>query len=246
MKTPFIKLSLYFFGALLLFHTSLLQAQKLEIQINDELQEYTNHLVENMDNIPEQRKAMLSEISKSMSTDYLENNSGKVLFVCTHNSRRSQIAQVWFQYGTLYFGIQHFEAYSGGIEETAFNERAIKALKRAGFIAHYNSKSDNPLVSLTPKRYPVWDYKSKIYTHSTNPKKNFTAIMVCSDADKSCPIVEGAADRFSLPYNDPRYYDGTPSEEKMYDATVEQIGLEMFYLVSKIKDELIYKIEATK
>jgi hypothetical protein len=70
--------------------------------------------------------------------------------------------------------------------------------------------------------------------------------MVCSDADKSCPIVEGATDRFSLPYDDPRYYDGTPSEEKMYDATVEEIGLEMFYLVSQNKQELIYKMEASK
>jgi hypothetical protein len=246
MKNRLTKLTFLLLTAVLAIQSSYLSGQKLEIQINNELQRYTDNLVENLDKVPKQRELMLSEISKSMSTDYLENKTGKVLFVCTHNSRRSQIAEVWFKYATLYFGIQHFEAYSGGIEETAFNERAIKALERAGFTTHYVRKVENPVVSITPGNYPVWDQQSKIYTHRVNPKKNFTALMVCSDADKSCPIVEGATDRFSLPYDDPRYYDGTPSEEKMYDATVEEIGLEMFYLVSQIKQELIYKMEASK
>jgi hypothetical protein len=223
-----------------------LSGQNFEIQINDALESYTTHLIENLDKIPDERKAMLDEIGKAMSDEYLVHQKGNVLFVCTHNSRRSQIAELWFKYATLYFGIQHFEAYSGGVEETAFNERAILAMERAGFKTHYDKKVDNPVVSFTPGNYPIWNHKSKIYTHPINPKQDFTALMVCSEADKSCPIVEGATDRFSLPYNDPRYYDDTPSEEKMYDATVEEIGLEMFYLVSQIKQDLIEKMEATK
>jgi arsenate reductase len=36
--------------------------------------------------------------------------------------------------------------------------------------------------------------------------------MTCSEADKNCPIVLGALDRISLPYNDPKEADGTPEE----------------------------------
>jgi arsenate reductase len=88
--------------------------------------------------------------------------------------------------------------------------------------------------------------KSKVYTHKVNPKSNFVAVMVCSDADKSCPAVDGAVGRFAIPYNDPRYFDNTPSEKQKYDETVALIGTEMLYLVHHIKNKIIVKAELEK
>lgn len=87
---------------------------------------------------------------------------------------------------------------------------------------------------------------SKKYTDSQNPQSDFGAIMVCSDADKSCPLVEGADARFSLPYDDPRYYDNSPSQELKYDETVREIAREMFYLVDQVKNKMILVSEAKK
>lgn len=102
---------------------------------------------------------------------------------------------------------------------------------------------ENPVVSVSPGNYPVWNMQSKKYTHKINPKTDFVAIMVCSDADRSCPIVEGAEGRFSLPYNDPRHYDGTPAMDLKYDKTVEEIATEMLYLTDFLKKQQIRQIE---
>jgi len=56
-----------------------------------------------------------------------------------------------------------------------------------------------------------WAAWSKKYNDTANPKKDFCAVMVCSEADKSCPSVDGAELRVGMPYDDPKYFDGTPS-----------------------------------
>jgi hypothetical protein len=222
------------------------QAQNLEIKINETLRNYSTELVKSFDKIPEERKQELREIGNYLSAQLQEQNNYSVLFVCTHNSRRSHMADTWFKYAMTFYGINQFESYSGGLEATTFNINAIAALERAGFTIVYNKKVVNPAVSITPGNYPVWRMKSKIYTHQINPKSNFTAIMVCSDADKSCPIVQGADQRFSLPFDDPRYFDNTPSQDLKYDETVAEIGREMFYLSDYIKSQIIIQLEAAK
>ena len=119
-------------------------------------------------------------------------------------------------------------------------------LSGAGFSVAYDKKVTNPVVSVSPGHYPVWHKQSKMYTHSVNPKSNFVAVMVCSDADQSCPVVDGASARFSLPYDDPRYFDNTPSQDLKYDETVDLIGREMLFMIGYLKNQLILSEESRK
>jgi hypothetical protein len=59
--------------------------------------------------------------------------------------------------------------------------------------------------------------------------------MTCSEADKNCPVVRGAAVRVALPYEDPKVADGTPAEAARYDERSRQIATEMFYLFSEVR-----------
>jgi arsenate reductase (thioredoxin) len=155
-------------------------------------------------------------------------------FICTHNSRRSHIAHLWAWAAAEHFGVRPFESYSGGVEVTAFNPRAVAAMRRAGFIIG-KADGDNP-------RYPVrleengpditcW---SKTYDDPANPTKDFIAVMVCTDAEQNCPFVAGASHRFSLSFEDPKESDGTPQETETYDARVAEIGREMVFLFERI------------
>ncbi len=121
----------------------------------------------------------------------------------------------------------------------------MAALERAGFNATGVQSGDNPVYTLSNGSASYIMY-SKKYTDRQNPQKDFGAIMVCSDADKSCPIVQGAEARFSLPFEDPRYYDNTPSQDTKYDETVRLIAREMFYLVDYVKIQTNLKLEANK
>jgi arsenate reductase len=48
--------------------------------------------------------------------------------------------------------------------------------------------------------------------------------MVCSEADASCPTVKGASVRISMPYLDPKHYDGTDFESAKYAERRDDIG----------------------
>lgn len=58
--------------------------------------------------------------------------------------------------------------------------------------------------------------------------------MVCSSADKGCPIVFGCDFRLSLPYDDPKDFDDTDLEEEKYDERVRQIGREFLFSLSQV------------
>lgn len=231
---------------LMLLGSAVLLGQNFDIEINENLQANTLLLIEDFENIEKDRKSELEELGSFMLNHMSKDQKFSILFVCTHNSRRSHITDLWFKYATTYYGVNQFESFSGGTEATAFNTNAIEAISRVGFTTEYNKKTKNPVVSITPGHYPVWQMKSKVYNDKVNPKSSFVAVMVCSDADKSCPLVEGSAGRFAIPYNDPRYYDNTPAQEQKYDETVTTIGTEMLYLVHFIKTKMILEAEAKK
>ena len=58
--------------------------------------------------------------------------------------------------------------------------------------------------------------------------------MTCSQADKSCPFVTGSETRIAIHYDDPKIADNTPEEKALYDERTEQIGREMFYVISQV------------
>jgi len=179
--------------------------------------------------IDDARKPILNEIS-----DYIESsNSPKLNFICTHNSRRSHLSQVWAQTAAYYHGIE-VETFSGGTEATAFHPNAVAALQRAGFEIK-NPGGDNPRyeVQFNEEVAPMICY-SKKFDEDPNPQSDFAAIMTCSEADEACPVVFGADQRIKLFYEDPKVADGTPQGASKYDERCRQIAAEMFYVFSNI------------
>ena len=163
----------------------------------------------------------------------------KVTFVCTHNSRRSQLSQVWFWQGLAYFNIKGISSYSGGTEATAFNHRMVSALQRFGFNLLKMDESDNPKYLM---RSGVADERemllfSKKFADGFNPQKDFIAVMVCGQADAECPFVPGAYSRVSLPYEDPKVADDTDQEMKSYDDKVLEIGREILFMTKYLKEK---------
>src|SRR5439155_17018122 len=120
----------------------------------------------------------------------------RLTFICTHNSRRSQLAQIWAKAAAEFYGVRGVDTFSGGTEATAFNPRAVNTLKRAGFhISVAESEpSDNPRyrVRFSDGAQPMECF-SKVYSHAPNPKTDFAAVLTCSQADADCPLVAGAS-----------------------------------------------------
>ena len=214
-------------------------AQMKNVELFPKLFSYCNNLSSEFVQIPEERKAELKDIADFIVEQRKDHKPANLLFVCTSNSRRSHMAQVWAQIASFYYNIDSVYTFSGGTEQTRVNINSIDALNRTGIEIYSNSQGDNPLryIRVGNKINP-WVIFSKKYTDSTNPKNNFAAIMVCTEADKSCPFVEGAEARVGLPYQDPKEFDNSPLKEAKYDERCRQIAREMFYimdLVSKNK-----------
>lgn len=154
-------------------------------------------------------------------------------FICTHNSRRSQFTQIWAQTAADYFGIPA-HCYSGGVEVTAFNERAVSSIQRSGFRVTSEGKV-NPryLISHSDDGQPINAF-SKLFDDPANEASEFAAVMTCSHADENCPFIPGTEKRIPVRYDDPKEFDDTPLETQKYDERSLQIASEMFYVFSQI------------
>lgn len=184
--------------------------------------------------ISEERKAVLQPLIAYIQSKIDQEEAVNLNFICTHNSRRSQFSQIWAQTAADYFGIP-VSCYSGGVEVTAFNERAVASIKRSGFRVSSKGES-NPkyFVFNSDEGAPIIAF-SKLFDDSANKAKNFAAVMTCAHAEENCPFIAGAEKRIAVRYEDPKAYDDTAQEAEMYDARSIQIASEMFYTFSKIK-----------
>ncbi len=216
---------------------------------NDTLQTYVNSVVDEFDKIPKNRKKVLNKISDYMYQEWQARHALQPLFICTHNSRRSQMAQVWLTAANQYYGVFTVNSFSGGSKATAFNIRAVESLRRVGIqVTKADTSSEtNPVykIVINQKYKPIYNY-SKAYNNEENPQKDFFAIIVCSAKDESCPEAKEAKARFYLPYIDPRYADKTLSETKTYDDTCREVAREMFYLLAQLKSKIVDDIETNR
>ncbi|MGB8328813.1 MAG: hypothetical protein WCE62_01700 [Polyangiales bacterium] len=199
-----------------------------------ELRRYIERALLHISDIPRERKRLLDEVAAFVSSKLGAGKPAELTFVCTHNSRRSQMAQLWAAAAAAHFAIEPVRTYSGGTEVTAFNPRAVAALRRAGFVIE-NGHGVNPRYRVTyTDGGSVAECFSKTYDDESNPSEGFAAIMTCSEADEACPVVLGAALRVPLQYDDPKAVDGTAEEAAAYDARSQQIASEMLYLFSTL------------
>ena len=144
------------------------------------------------------------------------------------------MAQIWAQTAANYYKLT-IACYSGGIEVTAFNEKAIAAIEQAGFKVSKKG-NDNPeyLIKYKSQGPGIIAY-SKLYNDDVNPDNDFAAIMACAEAEVNCPFIPGAVARISLPYDDPKEFDSSPFVTEKYIERSNQIGAEMFYMFSQIR-----------
>lgn len=195
-----------------------------------------NQLTKEFDQIPAARKETLLELTHFVQGKIDAGQPVYLNFICTHNSRRSHLSQLWAQAAAHYYGIKNVFCFSGGTEATAFNPRAVKAMQHAGFDIKIIKAGDNPVyeVRFDNDAPPVITF-SKKYDDPFNHNKDFAAIMTCSHADENCPLVLGASGRIALTYDDPKAFDGTPLEAAKYAERVSEIGREIFYAFSQVK-----------
>jgi len=201
----------------------------------DRLNQYIKAL--DFESISNERREVLAPF-----IDYLQdkvNAGGHILlnFICTHNSRRSHLAQIWAQAMAGYFHLNQVQCYSGGTSATAIYPLIIQTLENVGFQATKLSENENPVYAFkhNANAHPVIAF-SKTYGHPFNPAIGFAAVMTCSDADENCPFIPGTEKRISLNYKDPKAFDHTPSQHSKYEERSRQIATEMFYVFSKIKN----------
>lgn len=207
------------------------------VAVHPELHAYVETLLPTLATISVDRRETLDRIATFVRERGAAGQPIRLMFICTHNSRRSHMGQIWAATAASWYGIEDVETYSGGTEATAFNPRAVEAMRRAGFeIDTASGDADNPhhAVRFALDRASL-DVYSKTYDSAGNPSSDFAAIMTCSQADQACPFVRGATLRISLPYEDPKLADDTPEEAARYDERARQIAVEMFYSFSKVK-----------
>ncbi|MGI9456447.1 MAG: protein-tyrosine-phosphatase [Aeoliella sp.] len=192
-----------------------------------------------IDQVPLDRRKVLDKSADFVVERLAKRREAPLTFICTHNSRRSHLSQVWAQIAADHYGLSGVSTYSGGTEATACNIRTVRALQRTGLQIEAANVSDNPLYQLlyAENRSPI-EVFSKVYNDEGNPQEDYAAMMCCADVDEHCPVVFGSAARIPLHYDDPKASDGTPEESATYDARCAEIALEMFYLFSLVAEQL--------
>ena len=189
-----------------------------------------------IDSITEERKTVLQPLADYIQSKSEADKTIRLNFICTHNSRRSHLSQIWAQTMAYHFNIKNVFCYSGGTEATAMFPKVTETLENQGFQIQMLSENANPVyaVKYAENEAPIICF-SKEYSNEFNPKKEFGAIMTCSNADQGCPLVIGAEARFPIKYDDPKASDNTPEQTQVYAERSLQIAAEMFYVFLQVK-----------
>jgi len=185
--------------------------------------------------LSEERKEILEPLLDYIQLKVDTNTEIRLNFICTHNSRRSHLSQIWAQTMAFHFGIQNVFCYSGGTEATAMFPKVVETLTTQGFQIQKLSETDNPVYSVKydENEHPIICF-SKTFDANFNPNSQFAAIMTCSSADEGCPFIAGAEKRFPIRYNDPKAFDGTELMNAKYEERSLEIASEMYFVFSKI------------
>lgn len=188
------------------------------------------------DAIPKERQAILDGLREAITDSLVKHHSAHLLYVCTHNSRRSHFGQVAGTLAAAYYGFESIQCFSAGTEVTAMNSNAVNALVDFGFSVSANDATDNPVYTFEQEAVPSIECFSKRFDDASIPKGNVIAIMTCTDAEQNCPFIPGAVRRIPLPYNDPKQSDGSGKEQEVYAERFQQILTEALYVFSGIKN----------
>lgn len=199
-----------------------------------------NDIISSLDisTISKERKQILDILKTYIQTKKDNHQNINLNFICTHNSRRSHLSQIWAQTMANNFKIKNVFCYSGGTEATAMFTVVEETLKKQGFHIDKLSNEKNPVyaIKFSDNNNPIICF-SKTFDADFNPSSNFAAIMTCSHADENCPFIAGAEQRIPVRYDDPKAFDNTPQQLEKYRERSLQIATELFYVFSQINSK---------
>lgn len=186
--------------------------------------------------ITAERKIILQPLIDFIQNKVADQQEIRLNMICTHNSRRSHLSQVWAQTAATHYNIKNVFCYSGGTEATALFPMVAKTLEQTGFKIKTIAEGNNPIYAIkyTKNEHPIIGF-SKTYDADFNPQSEFAAILTCSQADAGCPFIAGAEKRIPIPFEDPKAFDNTPQQAEKYQERSVQIATEIFYVFSQIK-----------
>ena len=190
----------------------------------------------NFQSISVERKIVLQPLVDFIQGKASNNQEIRLNLICTHNSRRSHLSQVWAQTAAAHYNIKNVFCYSGGTEATAMFPMAAKTLAKQGFQIKTIAEGNNPVYAIkySENAHPIIGF-SKTFDDDFNPQSEFAAILTCSSADQGCPFIAGAEVRIPITFEDPKAFDNTPQQAEKYEERSVQIATEMFYVFSQIK-----------
>ena len=187
--------------------------------------------------VSKERKLVLQPLVNFVQGKIDSSKEVRLNFICTHNSRRSHLSQIWAQTMAAHFGLNNVRTYSGGTEATAMFPKVGETLTKQGFDIQKIADANNPIyaIKFDDNSHPIIAF-SKKYDNEFNPVSEFAAIMTCSHADGNCPFIAGAEKRIPITYEDPKLFDNTDQQAEKYEERSLQIATEMLYIFSQIKN----------
>lgn len=190
----------------------------------------------NFNSITEERKATLEPLIDYIQEKVNATSAVRINFICTHNSRRSHLSQIWAQTAASFYNIPNVACYSGGTEATALFPKIAETLENTGFQIKTIAEGKNPIYTIkyNTQDHPIIGF-SKTYDDAFNPNKDFAAVLTCSSADEGCPFIAGAEKRIPIMFEDPKAFDNTPLQTQKYEERSLQIATDFMYVFSKIK-----------
>lgn len=194
-------------------------------------------LIKNLkpETISNERKVVLQPLVEFIQSKVSSSQEIRINFICTHNSRRSHLSQVWAQTLAYHFNIENVFCYSGGTESTALFPMVAETLSNSGFQIEALSEGNNPVYSIkyASNEHPIIGFSKKL-DDDFNPKSKFAAIMTCDSANEACPFVPGSEKRIPITFEDPKVFDNTPQQAEKYNERSLQIATELYYVFSQI------------
>ena len=186
--------------------------------------------------ISAERKEILQPLIAFIQSKIDKNEAIRLNFICTHNSRRSHLSQIWATTMAYHFGVRNVFCYSGGTEVTSMFPKVAETLEKQGFEVLKLSENQNPVyaIKFAEDEQPIICF-SKVYNDNFNPKSHFGAVVTCNSADENCPVVFGAEQRFPIKYDDPKAFDSTDLMDAKYAERSLEIAEEMFFVFGSVK-----------
>ena len=189
--------------------------------------------------ISEERVLLLKKIALKITKELIDRGTINLNFICTHNSRRSQMGQIWAFYASEYFNLQNIFCFSGGTEVTAFHRNTIKTLQKTGFrfnIIDFSHQNPKYLIDFDKSSKKIIGFSKKF--DSEENKHPYIAITTCNNAEENCLFIPDAIERFHLPFADPKITDNTPLKDDKHLETNKQIAGEIFIIFKEISKQI--------